>query len=201
MIEKPTRGAVSAASTSRTQSAKLSQDQSIRRSARLGEAGADPEADALDAVLVPVEAGEVLGEGLGQAVEGVGPVHHPGVGHRLDRMEADGVDRAGIDHPPGAVAAGALEDVVGGGQGVGDDLLEALLARVPGEMHDGVAVAGGRQRRGLVGEVAVARPPRAAPAAPRSAMSARRRWSARAAEAGRRWLPRLPAAPVIRMRR
>ena len=122
---------------------------------RLGEAGADAEAHALDAEFVPVEAGEVLGEGLGQAVEGVGALRDAGVGHRLDRMEADGVDRAGIDHAAGAVAAGALVDVVGGGQGVGEDLLEALLAGVAGEMQDGVAVAGDLQRGGLVGEVAL----------------------------------------------
>ena len=64
------------------------------------------------------------------------------------------MDRAGIDDALRAVPPGALVDVVGGRQRVGDDLLEALLARVAGEVQDGVAVAGDLERGGLVGEVA-----------------------------------------------
>ena len=70
------------------------------------EAAADAQAHRLDAVLVPVQLGQVLAEGLGQAVEAVGP----GRMQRRDDLVL-------------AVEAG---DVVGAGE---DDALDAVLAR------------------------------------------------------------------------
>ncbi len=112
---------------------------------RLREAGADAHGDGLQAVLVPVELGEVLAEALGQTVEGVraarGVDRDEGVVSPRAGGVADRVVGGGEDDAPHALLAGRLVQVVGALDVGLEDLVERRLEGDSREVDDRVDAA------------------------------------------------------------
>jgi hypothetical protein len=121
---------------------------------RLGERGADADADGLDAVTVEIELRHVLAEGLRQAVVAVGALAHPGVDLLVLPVEADHVVRAREHDALRTMATGGLVDVEHAADVAFEHFLERPLHRDAAQVDDGVAALDQRVDGGLVGKIA-----------------------------------------------
>src|SRR5439155_6089424 len=92
-------------------------------------------------------------EDLADAVIAVGTVGYCRVDALGGRVEAHGVDRAGIDDALDAAAPRRLEDIVGADDVGLEDSLEAVLDADRAEMNDGAGALGQALDRRRVGEI------------------------------------------------
>ena len=115
--------------------------------------GADAYADHFQVVLVGVQAAEVLGERLAEAVIGVGAGWHVGADVLAGGVQAGDVVAAGQHDPLGVLAAGGLEEVVGAEDVDVEGAVEAVLVGDAGQMDDPIDVGGRLDDGGQVAEV------------------------------------------------
>ena len=107
---------------------------------RLRKAGADPDANCLQPVLVPVQSSEILSEGLRQSIERVGTLGH----RRVDDIEllikTDRVDRAREDDPLHTGLPGCFVEVVGSVDVHPGNAVVVGLERDPAKVDDRVDI-------------------------------------------------------------
>src|SRR5205807_6880799 len=100
----------------------------------------DTRAQHANSVLVGIEAGERLAEGLADAIAAVGPRHDAVVDLSLARIEADRVVAGGEDDALHAGAPRRLEDIVKADDVSLEDHRPLVLARDAAEVDDAVDV-------------------------------------------------------------